>query len=240
MPRRELTSGYWNQPARWNADAALSGARARVFCASMADVFENRRDLDARREKLWRVIEETPSLDWLLLTKRPQNIRKLAPWTSQWPGNVWLGATAENQKWLDVRVPFLVATSAPIIFLSCEPLLGPLNLEKWVAGARRGDFRKIDWVIGGGESGHNSRPMHPAWLMELRDQCVSAEIKFHFKQWGNWKPESKSDGRSRATRILSGANGECITMVNLGKKDAGRRLQGRTWDEFPMGIARGA
>src|SRR6185503_17179454 len=103
-PRREPSDAYWRQPLAWNADALRRGRRARVFCASMADVFEDRRDLDASRERLWQLIAESPKLDWLLLTKRPQNVSRLAPYGESWPDNVWLGATAENQKWLDKRM----------------------------------------------------------------------------------------------------------------------------------------
>ncbi len=231
--RRELTSAYWKQPTAWNAEAARTGKRARVFCASMADVFEDRRDLDARREKLWTIIEQTPHLDWLLLTKRPQNVSRLAPWRKRWPDNIWLGATAENQKWLDKRMPALTALDARILFLSCEPMLGPLDLSKWIEGARRGEHRGIHWVIGGGESGHHARPMHPEWLVSLRDQCVTAGINFHFKQWGNWRPVSARQVNGYESKVVFLSNGDRITLANVGKKTAGRRLQGRTWDEFP-------
>ncbi len=231
--RRELTSSYWKQPTAWNAEAARAGKRARVFCASMADVFEDRRDLDARREKLWTIIEQTPHLDWLLLTKRPQNVSRLAPWRKCWPENIWLGATAENQKWLDKRMPALTALDARILFLSCEPMLGPLDLSKWIEGARRGEHRGIHWVIGGGESGHHARPMHPEWLVSLRDQCVTAGINFHFKQWGNWRPVSARQVNGYESKVVFLSNGDRITLANVGKKAAGRRLQGRTWDEFP-------
>jgi len=199
----------------------------------MADVFEDRRDLDARREKLWTIIEQTPHLDWLLLTKRPQNVLRLVPWRERWPENIWLGITAENQKWLDKRMPALTALGARILFLSCEPMLGPLDLSKWIEGARRGTHRGVHWVIGGGESGHHARPMHPEWLVSLRDQCVAAGIKFHFKQWGNWRPVSAPQVNGYKSKVVFLSNGDRITLANIGKKVAGRWLQGRTWDEFP-------
>jgi protein gp37 len=199
----------------------------------MADVFEDRRDLDERRKRLWNIIYETPNLDWLLLTKRPQNVERLVPWGRHWPNNVWMGATAENQRWLDERLPALTSLNARILFLSCEPMLGPLNLSRWIEGGKLGHHRKIDWVIGGGESGHHARPMHPEWLIRLRDQCVHANINFHFKQWGNWKPVTARQLDGYASRELVLSNGSRITIANMGKKAAGRRLQGRTWDEFP-------
>jgi protein gp37 len=199
----------------------------------MADVFEDRRDLDDRRARLWEVIEQTPKLDWLLLTKRPENVSRLAPWGEQWPHNVWLGATAENQRWLDKRVAVLTTLPARVLFLSCEPLLGPLELSRWIEGARRGAHRAIDWVIGGGESGHHARPMHPEWLTALRDQCVAAGIRFLFKQWGNWRPVLPHQVNGHESRAVFLSSGNRIILANVGKKDAGRRLQGRTWDEFP-------
>jgi protein gp37 len=199
----------------------------------MADVFEDRPDLRDRREQLWKVIAETPHLDWLLLTKRPQNIAKLAPWTSHWPDNVWLGATAENQRWLDNRMELLTQAGAHVLFLSCEPLLGPLDLSRWIDGARRGAHRGIDWVIGGGESGHHARPMYPEWVTSLRDQCVRAGIKFLFKQWGNWRPVAAHQVNGYHSRTVFLSNGNQIVMANVGKKEAGRSLQGRTWDEVP-------
>jgi protein gp37 len=199
----------------------------------MADVFENRRDLDKRRHRLWGLIEETPHLDWLLLTKRPENVRRLSPWLDEWPKNVWLGATAENQHWLDKRLPYLAEQRARVLFLSCEPLLGPLNLESWMSLAEAGRIRKPNWVIGGGESGHHARPMNPEWIASLRDQCVRNNIRFHFKQWGNWGPIGASVKNGNEVRTLFLSNGDRINVVNVGKKHAGRVLEGRTWNEIP-------
>jgi len=232
-PRRELTEGYWRQPLVWNDEASGLRHRPRVFCASMADVFEDRRDLDSKRERLWHLIERTPNLDWLLLTKRPQNVADLAPWRGQWPENVWLGATTENQRWLEKRLPILLSHQAKVVFLSCEPLLGPLDLSPWIEGAQRGAHRQIDWIIGGGESGHHARSMHPEWIGSLRDQCVTGNIRFHFKQWGNWRPVTPRQVNGYRSKTVFLSNGNRIILANLGKKDAGRRLEGRTWDEFP-------
>lgn len=224
-PRRFMSDAYWREPVRWNAKAAEAGRRERVFCASMADVFEARQDLDAARERLWALIEATPQLDWLLLTKRPEHVARLVPWGKAWPGNVWLGTTAENQRWLDRRLRHLVEIEAAVRFLSCEPLLGPLDISPW--GGR------IDWVIAGGESGPRARPTNPAWFQGLRDQCKRHAIAFHFKQWGNWRP---SDGHVNgyAARDLRQPAGGVITVVNVGKKAAGRLLDGRAWDGVPV------
>lgn len=236
-PRRLLSDDYWKQPVAWQREAARDGHRRRVFCASMADVFEDRRDLDATRARLWQVIDATPMLDWLLLTKRPDKVMKLAPYGDTWPHNVWLGATAENQKWLDKRMIELSSIPARVLFLSCEPLLGPLDFSAWVRRAGRDGIRMVDWVIAGGESGHHARAPSPEWFSSIRDQCVSAGIRFHFKQHGNWKPVAAHEVNGYKTKTLFLSNGSSIVVANIGKKKAGRVLDGRTWDEFPTPVA---
>lgn len=231
--RRQMSDHYWRQPLHWNAEAERSGERARVFCASMADVFEDRRDLDDRRERLWRLIDDTPHLDWLLLTKRPHKVSELAPYGDRWPRNIWLGSTAENQKWLDKRMLELRELKALVLFLSCEPLLGPLNLAPWISAARSGEARMVDWLIAGGESGHHARPANPEWFRSLRDQCVEARVSFHFKQWGNWKPVTPRQVNGYKSKTLFLSSGSKILVANMGKKKAGRLLDGRAWNQLP-------
>lgn len=228
--RRFFGRAHWREPLTWNEEARLTGRRERVFCASMADVFEQRSELKAERLKLWDLIERTPNLDWLLLTKRPQNILKIAPWRSQWPTNIWLGATVENQAVAEKRLPFLLSIPAAIRFLSCEPLLGSLNLHDWF---RRDGFHSIDWIIAGGESGPGSRPMHPDWVLSLLTQCQAFDVPFHFKQWGHWVPAELIDG-VQPVRVVDFANERPVGMVRLSKKLAGRLLQGTTWDGLPL------
>ena len=151
----------------------------------MADVFETREDLNEQRHRLWALIAATPCLDWLLLTKRPENIGDMVPWARAWPGNVWLGSTVEDQERAEERLPSLLQHKAVVRFLSSEPLLGPLDLTRWF---RRRGFQPIDWVIAGGESGPSARPMHPDWPAGLLHQCRAADVAFHFKQWGHWVP----------------------------------------------------
>jgi protein gp37 len=194
----------------------------------MSDVFEARSDLIPHRERLWRLIDTTPFLDWLLLTKRPERISVSVPWRGHWPPNVWAGVTAENQRWADKRIPLLIELPAAVRFVSCEPLLGPLDLSKWMR-AKRG----IDWVIAGGESGHKARPMNPQWARALRDQCESAGVPFHFKQWGHWRPDFKGAPKGHRRSAVPDSEGRTITLVRLGKHAAGRDLDGRIWDEFP-------
>lgn len=124
------SESYWRQPFAWNRAAEKAGERRRVFCASLADVFEDRRDLEEPRRRLWDLIRATPHLDWLLLSKRPQNFWMLpATWKSAPQPNVWLGVSVENQEYADERIPVLLDTPAAVRFLSCEPLLGPLDLS---------------------------------------------------------------------------------------------------------------
>ncbi|SHN44560.1 protein gp37 [Duganella sacchari] len=235
-PRRFFTDAHWREPLKWDRDAAAAGERRRVFCASMADVFEDRRDLNEARERLWALIEATPNLDWLLLTKRIRHVRKLAPWSGKWPENIWLGTSTENQNWLEKRVDHLLQHNVVVRFVSAEPLLGPLNLRPWLQ-APGSAVPGINWVIAGGESGPESRSMNPAWPEDLRDQCNEANVPFHFKQWGHWAPEELiAEGISaRAQRIdVVGRDGAIIRLVKVGKAKGGRELGGTTWDQVPV------
>lgn len=170
--RRFFAEQHWNEPRKWNREATKRGQRMRVFCGSMCDVFEDRLDLVPHRVQLWDLITQTPQLDWLLLTKRPENILRLAP--GAFPDNVWVGTSAENQAYWDTRVPLLLEVPVAIRFISAEPMVGPITLN----GLRP------EWVISGGESGPRSRPMDEQWVHDLRNECVAAHIPFFFKQWG--------------------------------------------------------
>ena len=185
----------------------------------MADVFEADAALDELRQRLWTLIERTTNLDWLLLTKRPQFALELVSW-KKWPAHVWVGATVENQHFVDQRIPFLLKIPCEYRFLSCEPLLGPIDLAEHIDS--------LHWVIAGGESGARSRPTDPSWIRGLRDQCVSAGVAFHFKQWGNWRPQETSAIGSEQT---------ATSFVRMSKRRSGRLLDGRTWDELPRGYS---
>lgn len=228
-PRRFFSEQHWREPIKWNAEAKRLGLRARVFCASMADVFEPRPDLDPWREKLWELIENTPNLDWLLLTKRPGQLKYVYPWASRPKANVWLGTTAENQKWADRRVERLLSVEAKVRFLSCEPLLSAVDLTPWLRE------RQITWVIAGGESGGNARPTHPNWIRSLRDQCRTHSVPFHFKQWGHWSPQTQETPNSRTIELEDGA-GRLARLAWRSKKYSGRMLDGQTWDGYPQSL----
>jgi protein gp37 len=190
--RRRTSEAYWRRPLKWARAAreamqdyeegmlTLPPRRPRVFCASLADVFDNQVP-DQWRADLFATIDATPELDWLLLTKRPENISNafnLKPWFSvRTPPNVWLGITAEDQKRFDHRWPILceMRTSRPVIrFVSYEPAIGPLSLAAHNCTP--------DWLICGGESGHGARMMDLAWARDVRDQCARRGISFFFKQ----------------------------------------------------------
>ena len=220
--RRFFGDKHWAEPLRWNAVAAAAGERARVFCASMADVFEERSDLDGARARLWGLVEATPQLDWLLLTKRPAAVPRLAPWGQRWPGNVWLGTTVEDERAARERLPELARVPAAVRFISAEPLLGPVDIGPWA--------HAVDWVITGGESGPRARPSSPSWFLALLNQCMTASIAFHFKQWGDWAPgQGINLARARAEKASDGT-----TMVRVGKRLAGRMLDGSEWDGLPV------
>jgi protein gp37 len=227
-PRRHTSAANWRQVHKWNRDAEATGRRPKVFCASLADWLDDEVPIEWLVELL-ELIRRTPHLDWLLLSKRPRNFfprlgaalahigsdSSTASWLESWiigdhlPDNVWIGVTVEDQEQADLRVPMLRRLPARIRFLSCEPLLSPLDLRDGLGlMAAPGD---IDWIIAGGESGPHARPLHPGWLRHLRDQAIEARVPFLFKQWG----EHTSAG------------------VRVGKAKAGRLLSGREWNQFP-------
>jgi protein gp37 len=283
-PRRRTSAANWRKPLQWNRDGtfyAKHGRRQRVFCASLADVFDNAVDLLWRRD-LFRLISDTPNLDWLLLTKRIGNVPTMLKHigVEQLPDNVWLGATIVNQEEADRDIPKLLAVPARVRFLSMEPLLGPVDIASYLwpvcgwwkgpynsyrdaeaAGAECGLKRQamvsahakfIDWVIVGGESGTDARPMHPVWARDLRDQCTEAGVPFLFKQWGEWAPGENCGGPMKRTERVAhwwaekwdfssltprdalGMHADDEpTVYRCGRKTAGRHLDGRTHDEFP-------
>ena len=195
--RRFFGDAHWNEPVKWNRAALERRQVALVFCSSMADVFEDRPDLVEHRDRLFDLIEVTPHLRWQLLTKRPQNVMPLVParWLHRFPLNVWVGTTVEDQTRADERIPELVRIPADVRFLSCEPLLGPVNLHRWLVAA---DPPLVDWVIVGGESGPGHRPLVLDHARSLVDQALAAKVPVFFKQIGGRTPTAgghQLDGR---------------------------------------------
>jgi protein gp37 len=271
---------YWAQPLKWDKAAKVAGERHRVFCASMADVFEGPESMpaeswplvEAARARLFNLILDTPHLDWLLLTKRPQKIKPQLQaiqvlkydnvWDHLWPHhfpNVWIGTSVENQATADERIPHLLSVPAKVRFLSMEPLLSSVDLSSLRFGrgydCTPGPTESYDplgniyegdevigiscepgihWVIVGGESGANARPMHPQWVRSLRDQCNGADVPFFFKQWGEELPKGQGNhdlDERGLFRRESHVGGQ--TYYRVGKKAAGRLLDGREWNEVP-------
>jgi len=189
--RRRTSSSNWLLPRKWNLGHAeffaQYGRKRRVFCASLADVFDNKIDPTWRHE-LWALIRETPNLDWLILTKRIGNVAAMVPydWPTGFP-NVWLGISVVNQDEADRDIPKLFSIPAALRWLSMEPLLGPVDIVRASSCCEQ----KIDWVVVGGESGPHARPMQSQWVDDLRHQCLSQDVAFFFKQWGG---SSKNKG----------------------------------------------
>jgi protein gp37 len=193
-PRRFFGDKHWNEPLLWHAKAVKLGQPWRVFCASMCDVFEDRRDLDEQRTRLWDLIERTPKLDWLLLTKRPHLMTQLAPsrWRNAWPLNVWAGTTTEDQKYYDARWQHLAKVPAATRFVSHEPAIGPLTLRCADCGDSLVEHRGSThcpglfptWTITGGESGGGPRPYQIEWARDILAQCAGTNVVPFVKQMG--------------------------------------------------------
>lgn len=250
--RAPAAENYWQQPLLWNLAAQRAGRRARVFCGSLMDVFEARPDLAAARARLWALIAQTRHLDWLLLTKRPQEIGRLLPdaWASSGlPANVWLGISAENQQWFDIRWRALqdvaVIWPATMLFVSAEPLLGPLDVSAALtpAGPALG---ALGWVIAGGESGPQARAARPEWFRGLRDQCAAAGVPFFFKSWGAHIPRGqvRADGMearmyAAGCEVFGGTAPARFTWPDgtwayrVGPAAVGDLLDGLPYHEFP-------
>jgi len=194
--------------------------------------------------EILRVIEKCPQHTFMILTKRHGGL-SMFNHVCGWPeelDNIWIGVSVENQARADERIPVLLDTPAAVRFVSCEPLLGPIDLDPYIECpcCTYGDTAPprtlpclcgelIDWVIVGGESGPNARPMHPDWARSIRDQCQAASVPFFFKQWGEWVPCCMvEDETQHPQKMLEGT-----IMSRVGKKVAGKLLDGRTWDEYP-------
>lgn len=275
--RQRTSARNWKQPLEWERGHAAfylqHGRRRRVFCASLADVFDNAVP-QAWRDDLWDLIDATPNLDWLLLTKRVGNVSNMLPvpfdFDRLYP-HVWLGITVVNQAEADRDVPKLLRVPARVRFLSVEPMLGPINLGVMDIdghseiypllgttncededGDAAPDVPPLNWVICGGESGPQARPMHPDWARSLRDQCAAAGVPYLFKQHGEWREplegEAFDTSMGRAAKppafIVSKDNGtvHCFhsshiadgqAVIRVGKKAAGRLLDGVEHNGFP-------
>lgn len=208
--RLKTSEANWKKPLTWDRKAEEEGRRYKVFCASLADVFERNDLLLDWRHELWRLMQSTPHLDWLLLTKRPENVLDMVPymWFKEgwhgytgWPANVWLGVSVETPEYFN-RIVELSGIPAVVKFVSYEPALGLVDFAPALA------VGWVDWLISGGESGYNPRPAETDWFRQARDDCQRFGVPFFHKQNGG-------------SRKIGGVWG-------------GRELDGRTWDEFPQ------
>jgi len=175
---RHVTSdSYWREPLKWERLAAATGQPHRVFCGSWCDWAEDHNVARATRPRLLDLIYRTPHLTWMLLTKRPENIREALHQHAAGlqMDNIWLGTTCEDQARLDARLPHLMAVPASVHFLSCEPLLEGVTIREWLP----------EWVIVGGESGPKARPFAATWARRLRDESDNGHTRFFCKQFGS-------------------------------------------------------
>lgn len=252
---RVMSEENWRKPGRWNKEHGAffteHGRRRRVFCGSMCD-WADKLAPQGQRDRLWHLIQTTPNLDWMLLTKRAPNIVKYLP--EDWDGgyaNVSLGVTVDDRRHGLPRIDILRKIPAKMRFISIEPLLEDLGHV---------DLSGIDLVIVGGESGPQARPMHPAWVRSLREQCEQTGVSFFFKQWGEWQPISPVDwngvsrriGLSRSGHVYEGdsldqvlrswkgheVEGNISCLQKIGKARAGHKLDGQVIQQWPL-IVRG-
>jgi protein gp37 len=258
-PRLLTSEANRRKPLAWNKAAAKNGARPRVFSASLSDWLDEEVPIEWLADLLT-LIERTPHLDWLLLSKRidrwSDRLHRVVREThdgadtfaSRWldgdaPDNVWAMTSVEDQRRADERIPYLLRVPARVRGLSCEPLLSTVDLSPWMVFegqyekaewmlAKYGSSQPLSWVIAGGESGAGARPMRPDWARSLRDQASAADVAFFFKQFGEFLP------RSQMIPGVHCSEGEQVgqpddSFVRVGKHAAGRLLDGREWSEFP-------
>ena len=240
-------------PLRWTKPR-------RIFVNSMSDLFHESVPDDFIFD-VFSVMERAKHHIFQVLTKRPERMLELigepvnagekAP-----PQNIWWGVSVEDQATADERIPLLLQTPAAVRWVSAEPILGNIDLTRidYIAESMshvdslRGAYfydglneppatPKLDWIVAGGESSPQARPMHPDWVRAIRDQCHTARVPFFFKQWGEWASnivlESERGDRSKSERISGGKLCDSVWMTRFGKKSAGRTLDGRTWDKYP-------
>lgn len=238
--RVETSDKNWAKPFKWNKAAEERGHVDLVFCASLADVFEDYhaiginpevpvKTLSRWRERLFDMMVKTPWLIWLVLTKRPENVMGMVPhsWRTvgRWPANVWLGFSAEDQSNFDYRIESAIKIPTPVLWVSAEPLLGYIDMSLYL------ETPEINWVIVGGESGPNARPMHTSWVKNIEWDCGVGRVSFFFKQWGEYIQVDRPDSTGRVLNDGQGRNQIYISRV--GRSKAGRLLNGKEYLEFP-------
>lgn len=271
-PRRRTSEANWKKPLAWNRKAEKENRRFNVFCGSLCDVFDE--EVPERwRCDLFRLVRETKNLNWLFLTKRPEIMTTYFIWGYDKPlPNLWLGVSVCNQKEVK-KVWTLLETPAVGRFVSVEPMLGKINFrwkdhflsqqlrQSLITRGFRNELdvlKMLDWIICGGETGPNARPLHPDWVRSLRDQCEAAEVPYFFKQWGEWSPLAPlKNGTFDLDSAMAVAEdgtvydpldiafpdgkrrGEAYdksnfhSMYRVGKAAAGCEIDGKEWKQVP-------
>ncbi len=247
LPERLEEPLHWRKPRR-------------IFVCDMGDLFHGEVQ-DEWIDRVYAMVLDCPQHTFQVLTKRAHRMRdyfcnlpadRVRPHlrgmgTLAWPvRNLWLGVSVENQHFADERIPLLLGTPAAVRWISAEPLLGPVDLKQFLRRGRLDPDPGLDWVVCGGESGPNARPMHPDWARSLRNQCVANGVPFFFKQWGEWIHVSQIEAAlsskeiaalSLNTRVRDTKRGRPELdgiFFALGKKRTGRQLDGSDWSQFPI------
>ncbi|MEN6414356.1 MAG: phage Gp37/Gp68 family protein [Veillonellales bacterium] len=257
-----------DQPLHWTKPS-------KIFVCSMADLFHDDVSFNFIHE-IWDIMKACPQHTFLILTKRPKKMKETLEriyslerlgWAKGFWNHVWLGVTAENQEQADKRIPILLQIPAAKRFVSVEPMLGTVNLNRYIMPSQKAKgtlfnapielsgkdladlvgFHSLDWIICGGESGPGARPVHPDWVRSLRDQCKMSGTAFLFKQWGEWAQVGECGNESDDAEFYNKHNTQRINhnggmgyhgagsiyVQHIGKKKAGRLLDGQLWDEYP-------
>lgn len=226
-----------NHPYRWRKPRM-------IFCCSMGDFFHPQVPLEFQARML-DVMVKCPQHIFIILTKRHKQLaifNEVCGWSAESYPNIWLGVSVEDQKTADERIPILLQVPAAVRVVSIEPMLGEVDLGDYLdCGHETGGAQgwqpdpSLDWVVVGGETGPRARPMHPEWPQAVKNQCVDAGVPFFFKSWGEFSPEF--DGKSKYVNVHIGvAMDEPAPMYPVGKKQAGRLLDGREYNEIPEGM----
>lgn len=228
-----------SEPEKWKKPQ-------RVFVCSMGDLFHE----DVPFEFITRVFATMlmhPQHTFMLLTKRAQRMKDFIDWVNPtcliYIKNIWFGVTAENQRRFNERVTILLEIKASLHFVSVEPMLGEIDLNKAfiLPEVSDGELKNhwLDWVIVGGETGHNARPLNPRWVKSIQEQCQTANIPFFFKQWGEWITIDRTEVKKHPLNNLKTDLHDHLVYAKVGKKVAGHLIDGKEFKQFPVLKERG-
>jgi len=228
--RRITGKEYWKKPLKWAKRVEATGVREMVFGDSMCDIFDKEAPVEARRD-YWKLVATTSqALDWQIVTKRPERIRLVMEEDNLendffFKNRVWLIVSTENQEWFNKRVPYILEIPALVRGISAEPLLGSIDTSRYI--------NSLDWVIAGFESQYGARVCDPNHARTLRDQCVSADVAFFFKQNGEYLDATEARnllGDDVPGRTVEAHN---LVFIKVGTDKSGCLLDGEEWKQFP-------